>query len=391
MKHANILAILLIFLLSLSATGTFGATQRIKTGAEHTEAYLPMLEGKRVGLVVNQTAVVQRVTDGVYVPLPDTLLALGVNVRCIMAPEHGYRGTAEAGAHITNGKDEATGLQIYSLYGNTKKPQAAWLKEIDVVVFDIQDVGCRFYTYLSTLYYVMQACGEQHKELIILDRPNPKDVVDGPTLDMKYASFVGIIPIPLLHGCTLGELARIMAEMGWLNEQQQPGMAEPEDRFTIIPCSGWKHGDPYSLPIGPSKNLQNDHAIALYPSLCLFEGSEVSVGRGTDHPFEMFGKHDLRKEQAPEGFSLKYYLQHQKEMGWGWITRAKFFNQLAGSDKLYNQLKAGMTEEQIRATWQEDLERFKAIRKQFAIYPLNASYLVSSEHGVESLELEHKR
>lgn len=360
----------MLFLLLIPSADALANTPTVKTGADHTEAYLPLLVGKRVGLVVNQTAVVHRASDGVYVPLPDTLLSRGVDVRCIMAPEHGYRGTAEAGAHITNGKDEATGLQIYSLYGNTKKPQAAWLKDIDVVVFDIQDVGCRFYTYLSTLYYVMQACGEQHKELIILDRPNPKDVVDGPMLDMKYSSFVGIIPIPLLHGCTLGELARIMAEMGWLNEKQQPGMEEPEDRFSVIPCTGWKHGEPYSLPIGPSKNLQNDHAIALYPSLCLFEGSEVSVGRGTDHPFEMFGNHDLRKEEAPAGFSLKYYIQHQKEKGWGWITRAKFFNQLAGSDKLYNQLKAGMSEEQIRKTWQEDLERFRVIRERFAIYPL---------------------
>lgn len=370
MKKAYILAILVLFFLSIPSVFAVGSTSKVKTGAERTETYLPMLQGKRVGMVVNQTAVIRRSSDGAYVPLPDSLLARGVNVRCIMAPEHGYRGNAEAGAHITNGKDEATGLQIYSLYGNTKKPKPEWLKEIDVVIFDIQDVGCRFYTYLSTLYYVMQACGEYHKELIILDRPNPKDVVDGPMLDMKYSSFVGIIPIPLLHGCTLGELARMMADMKWLNEKQQPGQAEPEDHFTVIPCAGWKHGDPYSLPIGPSKNLQNDHAIALYPSLCLFEGSEVSVGRGTDHPFEMFGNHDLRKEVAPEGFSLKYYIQHQKEKGWGWITRAKFFNMLAGSDKLYNQLKAGMSEQQIRATWQEDLKKFKELRKKYAIYEL---------------------
>ena len=332
--------------------------------------YLPMLEGKRVGLVVNQTAVVRRPSDGAYVPLPDTLLRLGVDVRCIMAPEHGYKGVAEAGAHIKDGKDAATGLSIYSLYGNDKKPRKEWMDGLDVLVFDIQDVGCRFYTYLSTLYYVMQACGEQHKELIILDRPNPNDTVDGPTLKPGYESFVGIIPIPLMHGCTLGELARIMAEMGWLNEKRQPGLPEPQDHFTIIPCANWKHGQPYSLPIGPSKNLQNDHAIALYPSLCLFEGSEVSVGRGTDHPFEMFGSHDLRKVEAPRGFSLQFYMQHQKEKGWGWITRAKFFNMLAGSDQLYNQLKAGMSEAQIRQTWQADLEKFKAIRKQFAIYQL---------------------
>lgn len=370
MKKAYNIAFLVLFFVITLHTDAMGGTPAIKTGAEHMAAYLPLLQGKRVGLVVNQTAVVRRASDGVYVPLPDTLLSSGVDVRCIMAPEHGYRGTAEAGAHITNGKDEATGLEIFSLYGNTKKPKTEWLDKIDVVVFDIQDVGCRFYTYLSTLYYVMQACGEQHKELVILDRPNPKDVVDGPTLDLKFRSFVGIIPIPLLHGCTLGELARIMADKGWLNEQQQPGKAEPEDRFSVIPCTGWKHGDPYSLPIGPSKNLQNDHAIALYPSLCLFEGSEVSVGRGTDHPFEMFAAHDLRLEEAPSGFSLKYYLRHQSEAGWGWITRPKFFNQLAGSDQLYNQLKAGMNENQIRATWQKDLNPWNEIRRQYAIYPL---------------------
>lgn len=363
--------LLLLVLIATNFTSEYTLCfAKVTTGAESMAAYLPLLQGKRVGLVVNQTAVVTRPSDGAYIPLPDTLLSRGVDVRCIMAPEHGYKGTAEAGAHISNSKDASTGLNIYSLYGNNKKPKAEWLKDIDVIVFDIQDVGCRFYTYLSTLYYVMQAASEQHVELVILDRPNPKDVVDGPTLDMRFSSFVGIIPIPLLHGCTLGELARIMVELDWLKETRQPGLGEPELKFTVIPCAGWKHGQPYSLPIGPSKNLQNDHAIALYPSLCLFEGSDVSVGRGTDHPFEMFAAHDLRRTEAPTGFSLKFYLQHQKEHGWGWITRPKFFNQLAGSDKLYNQLKAGMTENQIRATWQKDLDHFRAIRKKFAIYPI---------------------
>lgn len=336
-----------------------------------TALYLPKLEGKRVGLVVNQTAVVQRISDQAYIPLPDTLLSLGVNVRCIMAPEHGYKGMAEAGAHIKDGRDEATGLKIYSLYGNDKKPRKEWMDEVDVLMFDIQDVGCRFYTYLSTLYYVMQACAEQHKELIILDRPNPNDTVDGPTLRPEYKSFVGIIPIPLMHGCTLGELARIIAEKDWLEAKPQPGIGEPDLHFSVIPCQGWRHGQPYSLPIGPSKNLQNDHAIALYPSLCLFEGSEVSVGRGTDHPFEMFGQHDLRGVDAPHGFSLQFYIQHQHEHGWGWITRAKFFNLLAGSDQLYNQLKAGKSEAEIRRTWQSDLEAFRTLRKLMAIYEID--------------------
>lgn len=333
--------------------------------------YLPRLEGRRVGLVVNHTAVVRREFTGEFIPLPDTLLAAGVDVRCIMAPEHGYKGVAEAGAHIRNGRDEATGLTIYSLYGNDKKPRREWMEDIDVMIFDIQDVGCRFYTYLSTLYYVMQTCAEQHKELIILDRPNPNDTVDGPTLRPEYKSFVGIVPIPTMHGCTLGELARIMADQQWLDLKRQPGLPEPDLHFTVIPCQGWRHGQPYSLPINPSLNLRNDHAIALYPALCLFEGSDVSVGRGTDHPFEMFGSHDLRTVEAPRGFSLRFYLQHQREKGWGWITREKFFNLLAGSNQLYQQFKAGMTEDQIRQSWQADLERFRAIRSRLAIYPID--------------------
>lgn len=372
MKHKFLvfLSLWLSFTLQFSPSlAQANATNRVKPGAESMSQYLPLLEGKRVGLVVNQTAVVQRPSDGAFIPLPDTLLNRGVDVRCIMAPEHGYKGSAEAGARIKDGKDAATGLNIYSLYGIDKKPRKEWLDGLDVLVFDIQDVGCRFYTYLSTLYYVMQACGEQHKELIILDRPNPNDTVDGPTLKPGYESFVGIIPIPLMHGCTLGELARIMAEMGWLNEKQQPGLPKPQDHFTIIPCANWRHGQPYSLPIRPSKNLQNDHAIALYPSLCLFEGSEANL-RG-DYPFEMFGNHDLRKVEAPRGFSLRFYLQYQNEKGWGWITRIKHFNALAGSDQLYNQLKAGMTEAQIRQSWQADLEQFKALRKQYAIYQLS--------------------
>ena len=354
-----------------SVSGQNNEQRPVKTGAESMEQYLPMLDGKRVGLVVNQTAVVRRQRDGQYIPLPDTLIRRGIDVRCIMAPEHGYKGTAEAGAHISNGRDETTGLSVYSLYGNDKKPRKEWMDGIDVLVFDIQDVGCRFYTYLSTLYYVMQACSEQHKELIVLDRPNPNDTVDGPMLHPDYKSFVGIIPVPLMHGCTLGELARIMAEEDWLEAKAQPSLGEPDLHFTVIPCQNWRHGQPYSLPIGPSKNLQNDHAIALYPSLCLFEGSGVSVGRGTDHPFEMFGEHDLRKVTAPRGFSLQFYMQHQREAGWGWITRVKFFNMLAGSDQLYNQLKSGKDEAEIRQSWQQDLTAFRQLRAKYVIYPID--------------------
>lgn len=362
-------AFFVLYVIFLTSSGSILAqNEGVLTGAEQMEIYLPMLQGKRVGMIVNQTSVVRDKVSGLYVALPDTLLKLGVDIKCIMAPEHGYKGTAEAGAHIQNGHDKETGLTIYSLYGNDKKPRVEWLNGLDILIFDIQDVGCRFYTYLSTLYYVMQACGEQHKELIVLDRPNPNDTIDGPMLRPGYESFVGMIPVPILHGCTLGELALMMTGEKWLNEKQQPGKEAPVDRATIIPCAGWRHGQAYSLPIPPSKNLRNDHAIALYPSLCLFEGSDVSVGRGTDHPFEMFGSHDLRNTEAPHGFGLQFYLQHQREKGWGWITRPKFFNLLAGSNELYNQFHAGKDETAIRATWQKDLDAYRKLREPYLMY-----------------------
>ena len=336
----------------------------LRTGAERMEQYLQLLEGRRVGLVINQTSVVHDASRQHFVALPDTLLRRQIDVRCIMAPEHGYKGTAEAGAHIQNGRDEETGLTIYSLYGKDKKPRKEWMDEVDVLIFDIQDVGCRFYTYLSTLYYVMQACAENDKPLIVLDRPNPKDTIDGPMLRPGFESFVGIVPVPILHGCTLGEMAQMIDGERWCPYPTPTSRL----KLTIITCEGWQHGEPYSLPIAPSKNLCNDHAIALYPSLCLFEGSEVSVGRGTDHPFEMFGNHDLRQATAPRGFGLDFYLQYQREKGWGWITRAKFFNMLAGSDELYSQLKKGWSEQRIRASWQEDLTKYRAKREKYQLY-----------------------
>lgn len=354
MKH------LLTLVMALLATAVFA---QVRTGAERMEAYLPTLEGRRVALVVNQTAIVD------HTPLPDTLLRRGIDVRCIMAPEHGYKGTAEAGAHIGNGIDASSGLQIYSLYGKTRKPKAEWLKDIDVVMFDIQDVGCRFYTYLSTLYNVMQACAELQKPLIVLDRPNPNDTIDGPLLELPFRSFVGIVPVPLMHGCTLGELAQMINGEHWLDEPIGTASHRLTAPLTVIPCENWQHGQPYSLPIAPSLNLRNDHAIALYPALCLFEGSEVSVGRGTDHPFEMFGSHDLRQTPAPRGFSLQFYIQHQREAGWGWITRRDFFCKLCGTDRLYLQLQQGMSEAAIRQTWQKDLTAYRHMRQKYQLYP----------------------
>lgn len=338
----------------------------ITVGAQRTAEYLPLIKGKRVALVVNQTSRV----DGVL--LPDTLLNLGVKVQSIMAPEHGFRGDAEAGQHIKSDVDPKTGLRIHSLYGKTKKPTPQMLQNVDVVMFDIQDVGCRFYTYLSTLFYVIEACREQNKQLIVLDRPNPNDTIDGPTLAPAFKSFVGIIPIPLMHGCTLGELAKMIAA-GEFASRAKGAKPAKFNRLTVIPCTGWRHGEPYSLPVAPSKNLRNDHAIALYPSLCLFEGSDVSVGRGTDIPFEMFQapggeRHDLTSVPAPRGFSLQYYLTIQKEVGKGWITKPKFFNMLAGSDKLYSQLQQGLDEATIRASWQPGITKFAKLREKYVIY-----------------------
>lgn len=366
-KKKPFCALVVTILTLLSAVAdTKSANSAPQVGADRMNEYLPMISGKRVALVVNQTS---RVGSTL---LPDTLLSLGVKVQSIMAPEHGFRGDAEAGEHIKSDRDPKTGLRIHSLYGKTKKPTPQMLQNVDVVMFDIQDVGCRFYTYLSTLYYVIEACREQNKQLIVLDRPNPNDTIDGPTLTPAFKSFVGIIPIPLMHGCTLGELARMIAA-GEFASSAKGAKPAKFNKLTVIPCEGWKHGEPYSLPVAPSKNLRNDHAIALYPSLCLFEGSEVSVGRGTDIPFEMFqapgGKiHNLVDEPAPRGFSLQYYLAIQREIGKGWITKPKFFNMLAGSDKLYNLLQQGLSEDVIRSSWQSGITKFRAIRSKYLLY-----------------------
>lgn len=374
-----------VFLLFSSMSVRAGS--EILTGADRPEVYLPMLQGRRVSLVVNQTSVVTR-ADGSRFALSDTLLSAGVDIRSIMAPEHGYKGRAEAGQKVTDTVDGASGLPVYSLYGKNKKPRPEWLKGIDIVVFDLQDVGTRFYTYLSTLYYVLQACGEQQVDVLLLDRPNPNDTIDGPIRDADHASFVGIVPIPVLHGCTLGELAQMMIGEQWI------GPAAPS--LTIVRCKGWKHGQPYGLPIAPSPNLPNDRAIALYPSLCLFEGTDVSVGRGTAFPFQVFGhpnfsgdftfipqptpansrplqegKHcrgrDLRNDSIT-GFRLCFLLEAASQLGSDWISRPAFFDLLAGNDKLRQQIAAGMSENEIRATWQTDLALYRRIRSKYLLY-----------------------
>ena len=370
------------------------ATAQVKNGADRLEELFPLLENKRISLVVKQTSLVQNVH------LLDTLYNKGVHITQVFAPEHGFRGDADAGEFIKNGKDYRTQVPIISLYGKNKKPQPAQLQQTDIVIFDIQDVGARFYTYISTMFYVMQACAENNKELIILDRPNPCDYIDGPVLDMKYKSFVGMLPIPVLHGCTIGELAQMINGEGWLgNNLQCP--------LKVITIEDWKHGQPYSLPVKPSPNLPNDQAIALYPSLCPFEGTSVSVGRGTDFPFQIIGspttknlkfrfmphsmkgsdKHPLHQDtycyglnlssekNIPKGFSLQYVIQFYnyfqnltKHAEKEFFTRPHWFDLLMGTNQVRLDILKNKTEEQIRSAWQKKLNQYKEIRKKYLLY-----------------------
>ena len=314
-----------------------------------------------VAVVGNQTSVVGTTH------LVDTLLARGVQVVKIFCPEHGFRGTAAAGAKVDNSADAKTGLPIISLYGKNKKPTSEQLKDVDVVIFDLQDVGCRFYTYISTLHYVMEACAENNIPLIVLDRPNPNGhYVDGPVLDTAhYRSFVGMHPVPVVYGMTIGEYAQMINGEHWIN-----GTCN----LTVVPMQGYRRDSVgYELPVPPSPNLRNAHAIALYPSLCLFEGTNCGVGRGTDYPFEWvtYGTDtlDLRQETAPAAFSLKYLMEMCKRVPKGkFFLKNNFFEKLAGTGELRQQLEQGTSEEKIHATWQPALDKFKKTREKYLIY-----------------------
>ena len=386
MKHSIKYYLLAAWLMLTSLTHGYA---QIRTGAEQTEQYFPLIEGKRVALTVNQTSLIGEKH------LLDSLYNIGIDITRIFAPEHGLRGEADAGATVKDGKDTRTGIQIASLYGKNKKPTPHQLADTDIVLFDIQDVGARFFTYISTLYYIMQACAENGNELIVLDRPNPCDYVEGPVLEPAYKSFVGMLPIPVLHGCTVGEIARMINGEGWLGNGLQC-------KLNVIPVSGWKHGQPYSLPVKPSPNLPNDQAIALYASLCPFEGTSVSIGRGTSFPFQVIGSpytdsysfrfmprplkgsdmspmhkntycygKDLRGVQPPKGFSLAYvmefyqcYKSHSKEF----FTRPHWFDLLMGTNQVRLDMLNGKDETTIRKAWQKNLEEYKAIRKKYLIY-----------------------
>jgi len=361
-------------------------------GAERMDVLIPLLKDKRVGLVVNQTSIL----EGSNIHLLDALLKERVQVKKVFAPEHGFRGTADAGEELKDSKDQRTGVPIVSIYGRNKKPTAAQLADIDIVIFDIQDVGTRFYTYISTMHYVMEACAENNKELIVLDRPNPNDFVDGPILQKGFESFVGMHPIPILHGLTIGELAQMINGEKWLK-------STPDTcRLQVVTMENWKHGDPYWLPVKPSPNLPNDQAIRLYPSLCLFEGTTMSIGRGTYYPFQVIGYPDPKygqftftpvslpgfdtnpvlkdkrcygtdlREYAFEGgltlcFLLDFYEKAGKDKAF-FFARPQWFDTLAGSKELRLQMIKGMNEEDIRATWQPGLNKYKEMRKKYLLY-----------------------
>ena len=359
----------------------------IKTGADNYEKYLPLLKGKKIGIVTNQTGILSDKTH-----LVDFLLEKKIAIQTIFAPEHGFRGTADAGEHVVDGKDPKTGLSIISLYGDNKKPKAAQLAGIDIMVFDLQDVGARFYTYISSLHYVMEACAENGIPLIILDRPNPNgSIVDGPLLEKEFTSFVGMHPIPLLHGMTIGEYAQMINGEKWLKDEVQC-------KLTVIPCVDYNRKMQYSLLVKPSPNLPNDQSINLYASLCLFEGTNVSVGRGTETQFQIYGSPFLEKTNfsfTPKpNFGAKDPLYNGKEcfgedltsypklnqLELKWLIKAykntsdktKFFNgfftKLAGTKKLQQQIESGTSEEAIRKSWQKGLETFKKMRTKYLIY-----------------------
>lgn len=362
----------------------------IKTGADNHQQYLPLLKGKKVGVLTNQTGIVSENSKSIH--LVDFMLKEKINIQKIYAPEHGFRGTADAGELIKDGKDTKTGIEIISLYGSKKKPTKDQLKDIDIMVFDLQDVGARFYTYISSLHYVMEACAENNITLIVLDRPNPNGyIVDGPILDPKHKSFVGMHPIPILHGMTIGEYAQMINGEKWLNNGVQC-------KLQVISCTNYNKSIHYSLPVKPSPNLPNDQSVNLYTSLCFFEGTNVSVGRGTEKQFQIYGSPHLPKKgfnftpapnfgsKDPLHNGIKCYgedlsqIDHVNGIELKWLLKAyestgkkeqffnSFFTNLAGSKNLQNQIVKGFTEDQIKATWLDGIEEFQKTRKKYLIY-----------------------
>ena len=364
----------------------------VTVGAERMELLLPTLQGKRVALMVNQSSLVG--STGTH--LVDTLLSQGVNIVRLFVPEHGLRGKVDAGKNVRSGVDEKTGLPVVSLYGQRKRPTPEMLADIDLLVFDLQDVGTRFYTYISSMHYLMEACAEEGKTFVVCDRPNPNDFIDGPILEPDCRSFIGVDPLPVAHGMTVGELALMIDGERWLRGGNTC-------HVKVIPMDGWSHGDPYELPVRPSPNLPNSRSIELYPSLCFFEATIMSVGRGTSKPFQAIGYPDKRfgsivytpqiklgedsnprhkgklcygtdytsvslpKRQIALGPLLDYY-RKADSLGLQLINQRQLFDLLAGTKKLRQQLSSGLSEDEIRASWQAGLKTFQAKRARYLLY-----------------------
>lgn len=395
LKKQNNIGLGVVFLLSALFTNTYGnppvQPDQVKTGCEQTALYLPQLKGKSVALVANNTSLIGKSH------LADSLLEMGVKITRIFAPEHGFRGNTDAGASIANSVDRKTGIPITSLYGSKNKPAISDLKDIDIVIYDIQDVGVRFYTYISTLHYVMEACAENNIPVLVLDRPNPLGFyIDGPILDPTFKSFVGIHPIPVVYGMTVGELAHMINGEGWLAGGLKCDLK-------VIPCLNYDHQTYYNLPVDPSPNLNSMEAIYLYPSLCFFEGSVMSLGRGTSFPFRVVGhpeypvrsfsftpvattanknpkymgktcyglnlqKMDIEELKQMYGLNLQWLIDVYNTMDRGEAFFTGYIDKLAGNDELRKQILAGNTEAQIRKSWQGDLDQFRVVRKKYLLY-----------------------
>lgn len=394
--HFSFPLLLKSFIVSLTLlhNGLFGQRLPIQVGAERMNEYLPMLKGKTVGVITNHTAII----NGVH--LIDTLINSGISIKRIFAPEHGFRGDAANGETVSNGTDLKTGLPIISLYGKNKKPNSAQLQDLDILIFDIQDVGVRFYTYLTTMHFCMEACAENKVSFMVLDRPNPNGYyIDGPILEKEHQSMVGLHSIPLVHGMTLGELALMIRGESWITQRDSL-------QLTIIPCLNYDHNRFYKLPIAPSPNLPSQESIILYPTLGLFEGINISMGRGTDKPFEIFGAPWLKigsykfipnnipgkainppfvgqecRGMIVSDFASEYLISF-RHIYLEWILLLyqeypkdeknpffnSFFTKLAGTETLRKQIESGKTVEEIRQSWAADIESFIAKRKPYLIY-----------------------
>jgi uncharacterized protein YbbC (DUF1343 family) len=381
--------VILIFL--ITNLTTVNAQEHIVVGAEDMSNYLPLLKNKQIAIVANQTSLV----NGKH--LLDTLTQLGINVKKVFCPEHGFRGTGSAGEKIADDVDSKTGIPVKSLYGNNKKPTTKDLQDIELVLFDLQDVGARFYTYISTMHYVMQACAEQNIAFVLLDRPNPNGYyVDGPVLQDSFASFVGMHKVPVVHGMTIGEYAMMINGEKWLGNNLQC-------KITVINCVNYTHKSRYVLPVSPSPNLPNQRAVFLYPTLCFFEGTAISVGRGTSKPFQQYGhplllnsetsfvpksmvgaanppfvnevcfgfdlsSHNDVMDSLQEGIQLDIIINAYNNFPNKELFFNSFFKKLAGNELLQAQIKQGYTSKQIKLSWQTELEHFKQLRKKYLLY-----------------------